>query len=58
MEKLGVDESVDQEVLEKRAASGCPVCGRGLEKHGSVVACPEHGTEPFEEQGDPWQRKK
>jgi hypothetical protein len=56
MEKLGVDESVDQSALEKKAAQGCPQCGRELEKLGSVVKCPVHGTEPFEHQGDPWPR--
>lgn len=58
MEKLGVDETVDQEALEKRAAQGCPACGKKLVKHGSVVQCPTHGTEPFESQGDPWHRKR
>lgn len=50
MEKYGVDEStgVDQEQLEKRAAKGCPECGKELTKHGSVLMCPVHGTEPFE----------
>ena len=58
MEKLGVDESVDQETLEKKASQGCPRCGKQLEKHGSVLKCPTHGTEPFEEQRDPWQPRK
>jgi uncharacterized Zn finger protein (UPF0148 family) len=50
MDKLGVDETsgLDQRELEKRAAKGCPECGRGLVKHGSVLLCPEHGSEPFE----------
>jgi hypothetical protein len=49
MSKFGVDEtSVDQEALEKIASKGCPVCGRDVVRHGSVLACPEHGTEPFE----------
>lgn len=48
MEKYGVDESTDQEKLEKQAAEGCPVCGRKPEKHGKVLMCPVHGTEPFE----------
>lgn len=58
MDKYGVDESVDQEALEKKAASGCPRCGKDLVKHGSVVMCPDHGTEPFEQPGDPWQQGK
>lgn len=49
MEKLGVDEGIDQEALEKRAACGCPACGGPVVKHGSVLQCPIHGTEPFEE---------
>jgi ribosomal protein S27AE len=48
MEKLGVDESVDQEKLEKVAADGCPKCGAKVERHGNVMACPACGTEPFE----------
>ena len=46
MEKYGVDESGEE--LEKRAAQGCPICGAKPEKHGNVLACPTHGTEPFE----------
>lgn len=48
MEKFGVDESVDQERLEKKAANGCPVCGRTPKRHGNVLMCPEHGSEPYE----------
>lgn len=48
MEKYGVDESVNQEQLEKRAAKGCPECASKLEKHGSVLICPVHGSSPFE----------
>jgi len=50
MEKFGVDEGVDQDALEKAAAEGCPKCGKALVKHGSVLMCPEHGSEPFEKQ--------
>lgn len=57
MSKFGVDESIqDQEALEKFASKGCPECGRAITKHGSVLACPEHGTEPFERNG--WQQEK
>lgn len=50
MEKYGVDQSVeDQEKLEKRANEGCPECGKGLIKHGQVLMCPTHGSEPFEQ---------
>ena len=50
MDKYGVDETaaISQEALEKRAAKGCPECGKPLTKHGSVLICPKHGTEPFE----------
>ena len=44
--KLGVDETSKD--LNKEAAESCPECGAKLEKHGSVVVCPKHGTEPFE----------
>lgn len=49
MDKFAVDESVgSSEALEKRASKGCPVCGRQLAKHGSVLLCPVHGSEPLE----------
>jgi RNA polymerase subunit RPABC4/transcription elongation factor Spt4 len=49
MDKFGVDEGVDQEKLEKQASDGCPICGRkDLTKHGSLLFCPVHGSEPFE----------
>lgn len=50
MEKLGVDESTDQEQLEKLAAQGCPKCGAKPEKHGTVLVCPNCGSEPFEKE--------
>lgn len=48
MEKYGVDESVNQEQLEKKASEGCPECGRKPAIHGNVLICPEHGSKPFE----------
>ena len=50
MEKYGVDERLKQEEMEKAAAEGCPVCGKALVQHGSVLLCPTHGTEPFEKE--------
>lgn len=49
MDKYAVDESTDQEKLEKAAAQGCPICGKTPERHGNVLMCPEHGSEPFEQ---------
>ena len=48
MTKYAVDEGHDPEKLEKAAAQGCPICAAPCTKHGSVLACPTHGTEPFE----------
>lgn len=48
MQKFGVDESQDQNLLEKAAAEGCPLCGSAVQKHGDILICPKHGTEPFE----------
>lgn len=49
MEKYGVDEGTgDQEILEKKAAQGCPICGKTPVRQGTVLMCPDHGTEPFE----------
>lgn len=50
MDKYGVDEQIDQENLEKRAAEGCPKCGSALERHGNVIICPKCGSKPFEEE--------
>ena len=50
MEKLGVVENIDQESMEKQAAKGCPECGKTLVKLGSLLSCPVHGTEPFEQE--------
>lgn len=46
MDKYGVDETGEDQ--EKLAAKGCPLCGAKPERHGNVLACPTHGTEPFE----------
>ena len=48
MTKLGVSEMVDGEELEKAASQGCPICGERCQRIGSLLACPNHGTEPFE----------
>lgn len=48
MEKYAVEEGQDQDAIEKAASQGCPVCGRAVERHGDVVLCPVHGSEPFE----------
>jgi len=50
MDKYGVDESVDQERLEKASAAGCPRCGAKVELHGDLLVCPNCGTEPFEKE--------
>lgn len=47
MEKLGVDTEGSEQ--EKQASRGCPKCGKAPERHGNVLACPVHGTEPFEQ---------
>lgn len=48
MDKYAVDETTDQEKLEKAAAEGCPICGKKPERHGNTLICPTHGSEPFE----------
>jgi uncharacterized Zn finger protein (UPF0148 family) len=48
MTKYAVNEGVDNEVLEKAAAKGCPICAAPCTKHGNILSCPTHGTEPFE----------
>jgi uncharacterized Zn finger protein (UPF0148 family) len=46
LEKYGVDETTENH--EKLAAADCPICGRRLERHGTTILCPMHGSEPFE----------
>lgn len=60
MDKYGVNEKQgDLEGNAKQANAGCPECGSPLEKHGQVLQCPVHGTQPFEEKDDnPWHPKK
>lgn len=48
MDKFGVDENVDSEGLEKMANEGCPLCGKKPTRHGNILICPTHGSEPFE----------
>jgi hypothetical protein len=48
MTKYAVVEGVDPAALEKAAAKGCPLCGATCVQHGRTLACPVHGTEPFE----------
>jgi hypothetical protein len=50
MDKYGVDQTsgLDPEQQEKQAAKGCPECGASLTKHGHILICPTHGSEPFE----------
>jgi nucleoid DNA-binding protein/predicted RNA-binding Zn-ribbon protein involved in translation (DUF1610 family) len=48
MDKLGVDETVDEQVMEKAAHEGCPNCGAKVVWEGQVLICPNCGTEPFE----------
>lgn len=47
MTKLGVDEGLDEE-LEKRAAQGCPKCGKTPKRVGKLLVCDDCGSEPFE----------
>lgn len=47
MDKFGVDES--QTTQTKQAQQGCPSCGAKPERHGRVLLCPKHGSEPFEQ---------
>jgi ribosomal protein S27AE len=49
MEKFGVDESRNDEQLEKQASDKCPVCGGKVIRHGNVLMCENCGTAPFEQ---------
>jgi hypothetical protein len=50
MDKFGVNENIDQEAMEKQSAKGCPICGKTPVKHGNILLCEEHGSEPFEKE--------
>jgi len=48
MSKFGVDETPTfNEKLGSKTAR-CPVCGSKCDRHGDILVCPVHGTEPFE----------
>ena len=47
MEKYGVDEE-NQKTAEEKKPKRCPKCDAEIEQHGSVLICPNCGTEPFE----------
>ena len=49
MDKLGVDESLLSDDKTATNTDACPWCGAKLERHGNLLVCPTHGTEPFEE---------
>ena len=52
MDKYGVDQDTGLNEENKKTSSDktgvCPWCGTPVLKHGSVVLCPKHGSEPFE----------
>ena len=48
MDKFAVEETTDQEAMEKAATAGCPECGAKCERHGNLLFCPKHGSAPFE----------
>jgi len=52
MEKFAVEETTDQEAMEKAATAGCPECGAKCERHGNLLFCPTHGSAPFEKTKD------
>jgi hypothetical protein len=52
MEKYAVDETVEQNAMEKAATQGCPECGAKCERHGNLLFCPTHGSAPFEKKRD------
>ena len=57
MDKYAVDETVDQNIMEKAAAQGCPKCGAKCERHGNTMICPRCGSEPFEKKRDDGNQK-
>jgi hypothetical protein len=49
MEKYGVVEHARNSTkLGGVGPTVCPKCGTALSKHGAIVLCPIHGSEPFE----------
>lgn len=49
MEKFGVAEDDElKKEAQKHGSPTCPVCGRRATKHGLLLICPVHGSEPFE----------
>jgi predicted RNA-binding Zn-ribbon protein involved in translation (DUF1610 family) len=50
MEKLGVDEPVEEKVAEAKETGKCPQCNAVLRNQDEtgVLVCPQCGTRPFE----------
>jgi len=51
MEKNSVKQPVNNTPRGEKTSSEpdkCPICGKDAVKRGRVLACPEHGTEPWE----------
>lgn len=50
MEKYGVETHLpgEKQASAQDTPKKCPLCGSLLVKHGQVVLCPKHGSEPFE----------
>lgn len=46
MDKYAVEETRSEK--QASVSAECPWCGATLLKHGSVLLCPNHGSEPFE----------
>lgn len=50
MDKYAVEET--RSTKQASMSAECPWCGATLLKHGSVLLCPKHGSEPFESLDD------
>jgi len=49
MEKFGVDEEPDPKQKKASEHNVCPTCGKPVIRHGKLLFCPVHGSEPFEQ---------
>lgn len=56
MEKYAVVTEITEDTKTASSHSQCSICGKEAIRHGSVLLCPDHGSQGFERKSE--QEKK